>query len=138
GATSLEGPGLPLLAVPDEIAGLEQDASGDPPPRRRPPQQELEVHAEVLDLLALGVAHDRDRLGIGLQRDPLLIPANRLGLLGERGTQPREGPRRGRQLLGWLVVLVETHRISLHEAGAWSRAAGSVATRGAPATCRRP
>ena len=40
--------------------GLEEDPLRDLAPARRAPQQELEVHAEVLELLALRVAHDRD------------------------------------------------------------------------------
>ncbi len=55
---------LGLLAVLDDVAGLEQDPLRDLAPRRRAPQQELEVHAEVLELLALGVAHHRERLRV--------------------------------------------------------------------------
>ncbi len=109
---ALEGLGLCLLAVLHDVPGLEEDALGDLAPGRGAPQQELEVHAEVLELLALRVAHHRERLGIGLDGDPLLIPADRLGFLGQRGAQPRERPHRGRQLVGRLVVLVETHQIS--------------------------
>ena len=84
-------------------------------PQRRPPQQELEVHAEVLELLALGVAHDRPRLAVGLDGEALLVPADRLGLLGQRRAQARERARLLGQLLGRLVVLVEAHRgISCH------------------------
>ena len=54
------------------------------------PQQELQIHGEVLELLALGVAHDRPRLAIGLDRNPLLVPTDRLRLLGQR----RRGGRR--------------------------------------------
>ena len=43
---------LGLLAVLDDVALLEEDALGDLAPERRPAQQELEVHAEVLVLLA--------------------------------------------------------------------------------------
>ena len=54
-----------------------------------------------------------ERLGIGLDRQALLIPADRLGLLGQRGAQPRKGARCRGQLVGRLVVLVEAHSISL-------------------------
>ena len=72
-------------------------------------QQELEVHAEVLELLALGVAHDRARLVVGLDGEPLLVPADRFGLLGQGCAQPRERPDLGRQFGGGLVVLIGTH-----------------------------
>ena len=88
---------------------------GDLAPAGRAAQQELEVHAEVLELLAHGVAHDRRRFGVRLDGKALLVPADRLGLLGQRGAQAGERAGRGRQLLGRLVVLVEAHRISLVE-----------------------
>ena len=84
---------LRLFPVLDDVALLEQDPLGDLPPHRRAPQQELEVHAEVLELLALGVAHDRPRIGVGLDAEPLLVPADGLGLLGERGAEAGERPR---------------------------------------------
>ena len=87
---------LRLLAVLDDVTGLEQDPLRDLAPRRRAAQQELEIHREVLELLALGVLHHRDRLGVGLDRQALLIPADRLGLLGQRRAQARERPRRRR------------------------------------------
>ena len=93
--------------------GLEEHALGDLAPARRPPQQELEIHAEVLELLTLGVAHDRGGLGIGLDREALLVPADRLGLFGQRGAEAREGPGLGGQLVGRFVVLVESHRFPL-------------------------
>jgi hypothetical protein len=96
----------------DDISVPEQDAPGDASPRRRAPQQKLEVHAEVLELLALGVAHDRAGLRVALERQPLLVPPDCLRLLGQRSAQPRERSRLPGQLLGWLVVLVESHRIS--------------------------
>src|SRR6202007_2404928 len=45
---------LGLLAVLDDVALLEQDALGDLAPQRRAPQQELQIHGEVLELLPLG------------------------------------------------------------------------------------
>jgi len=100
---------LGLLAVLDDVAGLEENAFGDLSPDRRTPQEKLEVHAEVLELLALRVAHDGPRVGVGLDRQSLLVPADRLGLLGQRRAQPGERPGLRRQLVGRLVVLVEAH-----------------------------
>ena len=93
----------------DDVALLEEDPLGDLAPQRRAAQQELEVHAEVLELLALGVAHDRPRLAIWLDGHPLLVPADRLRLLGQRGAEPGEGPGLVRKLRSRLVVLVESH-----------------------------
>ena len=64
---------------------------------------------EVLELLTLSVAHDPARLRVGLDGEPLLIPADRLRLLGQRGAQACEGPRLLRQLVGGLVILIESH-----------------------------
>src|SRR5438270_819638 len=97
----------------DDVTGSKQDSLCDLPPRWRAPQQELEIHAEVLELLSLRVTHHGERLGIGLDRDALLVPADRLGLLSKRGAQACECPRGGRELVRWLVVLVKAHRISL-------------------------
>src|SRR3954451_13519745 len=110
---ALERLRLGLFAVLHDAAGLEQHALRDLAPCRRAPQQELEVHAEVLVLLADGVLHHRDRLGILLDRDPLLVPADGLGFLGQRRAQTREGPRGCRELVGGLVILVKTHPLSL-------------------------
>ena len=96
----------------DDVAFGEQDRLQCDAPLRRSAQQELEVHAEVLELLGLSVLHDRLRLSVGLERDPLLVPADRLGLLGQRRDHPSERPRLGAQLLGRLVVLVEAHLAS--------------------------
>jgi hypothetical protein len=63
---------------------LKQDPARDLSPQRRAAQQKLEVHAEVLELLALGVLHDRQRVWIGLDRKTLLVPADGFGLLGQR------------------------------------------------------
>ena len=48
----LAGGGLGRLAVLDDVAVLEEDPARDRPPLRRAPQQELQVHREVLVLLA--------------------------------------------------------------------------------------
>src|SRR5205809_5910816 len=84
---------LCLLAVFHDVSGLEENALGDLAPWRRAPQQELEIHAEVLELLALSIPHDCQRLGVGLDRDALLIPTDGFGLLGKRGAETRERPR---------------------------------------------
>jgi hypothetical protein len=63
----------------------------------------------VLELLALGVAHDGQRLGVGLHREALLIPADRFGLLGQRRAHARERARLSGKLLRRLVVLIKTH-----------------------------
>ena len=56
----------------DDVALLEEDPLRDRAPGRRLAQQELEIHAEVLELLSLGVAHDRAGLRVGLDREALL------------------------------------------------------------------
>ena len=118
---------LGRLAVRDDVALLEQDPPRDLAPLRLLAQQELEVHAEVLELLADRVGHDRARGRVRLDRQPLLVPADRLGLLGQRGAEAGEGARLGRQLVGWLVVLVESHGGRCTSARA--RAHGQVARR---------
>src|SRR5262249_49151405 len=95
-----------------DVAGAEQDPLSDLAPGRRPSHQGLEIHAEMLVLLAYGVAHDGERLGIFLHGDPLLVPANRLGLLGQRRTETGKGPRLRWKLFGRFVVLVNAHPIS--------------------------
>jgi hypothetical protein len=64
----------------------------------------------VLELLALRIAHDRSRFAIGLDREALLIPGDRLGLFGERSAEPCECPRLLRQFVLGVVVLVESRR----------------------------
>ena len=68
------GGGLRGLAVLDDVALDEQHAAGDLAPLRRAAQQELEVHREVLELLALRVGHDRARLVVGLDGETLSSP----------------------------------------------------------------
>jgi ketosteroid isomerase-like protein len=102
----------------DDVALLEEDAAGDLAPERGAPQQELQIHGEVLELLPLCVAHDGLRLAIGLHRQALLIPAERFCLLGERRAETGERSGLVRQLVGRLVVLVEAHvRIVAQVAG---------------------
>ena len=60
---------LGLLAVLDDVALLEEDPLRRSRATAASAQQELEVHAEVLELLALGVAHDR-RAPRGRARPP--------------------------------------------------------------------
>jgi hypothetical protein len=61
----------------------------------------------VLELLALGVEHDRSRLRVGLDREPLLVPPDCLGLLDERSAESCERTCRGRQFVWGLLILVE-------------------------------
>ena len=100
---------LGRLAVLDDVAVLEQDPLRDLAPQRDRAQQELHVHAEVLELLALRVAHDRVRFAVRLDREALLIPADRLGFLGQRRAEPGERARLGRELARRFVVLVGRH-----------------------------
>src|SRR5438270_10032100 len=77
---------LRFFAALDDVSFSEEDRLQRDPPVRRSPDQELEVHAEVLELialevlelLALGVGHDRLRLRVGLERHSLLVPSDRL------------------------------------------------------------
>src|SRR4051812_14515482 len=108
---------LARLAALDDVSRGEQDLLELGPPVLLATEQELEVHAEVLELLFLGVLHDGSRLGILLDRDPLLVPADRLRLLDERGDHAREGSGLVRQLVRRLVILLETH-LALPGAGA--------------------
>src|SRR5256885_16693685 len=104
---------LRLFAGLDDVALGEEDLLQGDPPVRRPADQELEVHPEVLELLALRVRHDRLRLGIGLECHPLLVPADRLRLFGHRRDHPGERAPLGAQFFCRFVVLVETHLASL-------------------------
>jgi hypothetical protein len=67
----------------------------------------------MLELLLLGVLHDGVGLRILLEHEALLVPADRLGLLDQRGADPGERAYLGRELFGRLVVLVEGHRVSM-------------------------
>jgi len=116
GGLGLGGLLLGLLAVLDDVALLKEDSLGDLPPQRRAAEQELEVHAEMLELLALGVAHDCAGLAVGLDGHSLLVPADRLGLLGQRCAEAGEGPGLVGKLCGGLVVLVESHALILSRA----------------------
>src|SRR6185436_8833471 len=98
---------LGLFSVLDDVSLLEQDPGGDLAPQRGSPEKELEVHREVLELLALRVAHDRARLAVSFDRKTLLVPADRLRLLGQRRAQARERASGVRQLVGRLVILIE-------------------------------
>src|SRR5439155_23911145 len=53
---------LGLLAVLDDVAGLEARVLAGEAPLRLAPQQELEIHREVLEFFLLRVLHDRARL----------------------------------------------------------------------------
>jgi hypothetical protein len=69
------------------------------------PFDRLCMHEFVLSARSLKREHGITALDV----DPLLIPADRLCLLGQRGAEPGEGAGLRRQLVGWLVVLVESH-----------------------------
>jgi hypothetical protein len=71
----------------------------------------------VLVLLADRVGHDRARHGVGLDGQPLLVPVDRVRLLGQRGAETGEGPGLRGQFLRGLVVLVESHGGELPDAG---------------------
>src|SRR6187551_411872 len=79
---------LGFLAVFDDIARLEEDALQHSGPLRLAAAEGLEVHREVLELLALRVLHDRPGVGILLDIQALLVPADRLRLLDQRGANP--------------------------------------------------
>ena len=88
---------LRLFAALDDVTVREEDRLEGDAPLRRAPQQELEVHPEVLELLALRVLHDRPRLRVWFERYPLLIPADRLRLFGHRRDHAGECPRPRRE-----------------------------------------
>src|SRR5207302_3671517 len=50
---------LGLLPVLHDVPRLEEDLLELGPPLRHPPEEKLQVHAEMLELLALRVGHDR-------------------------------------------------------------------------------
>ena len=83
------------------VGGSEDDVSGEGAGHDR-------LYTTNEDLLR--VLHDRPGAVVGLERDSLVVPADGLGLLGQRGAQAREGARGSRQLVCRLVVLVEAHR----------------------------
>ena len=82
-------------------------------PLRAPAEQELEVHREVLVLLVARVGDDRARVLVLLDGEALLVPADGLGLLRQRGEDARQRPDLLAELLGRLVVLVESHGANL-------------------------
>src|SRR5918994_2029574 len=63
----------------------------------------------MLELLSLSVVHDRPRLSVGLDRQALLVPADRFRLFGQRSAEAGEGPGVFRELCRGLVVLIESH-----------------------------
>lgn len=54
-------------------------------------QQELELHAELFELLSHRVLHDGARFNIRLNGDSLHVPADRFGFFTQRRTHPRKG-----------------------------------------------
>src|SRR5215208_3433286 len=100
---------LRLFAVLDDVARLEEDAAERLPPGWLAPKQELQVHAKVLELLLLGVPHDRPRLLVSLDGETLRVPVDRFGLLDQRSADAREGANLFRELIRRLVVLLSRH-----------------------------
>src|SRR4051794_10700255 len=100
---------LGFVAMLDDVARLEQNAFECVAPLRFLAQQKLEVHAKMLHLLVLRVAHDRERVFVFLDREALLVPTDRLRLLDERGDHACEGASLFGQLVRRLVILVEAH-----------------------------
>src|SRR5215218_10377320 len=131
-----------VVAQLHDVALGEQDALEHLAPLRLLPEQELQVHPEVLHLLVLRVLHDRLRLTVGLYREALLVPADRLGLFDQRRDHAGEGARLGRELRGRFVILIESHGVaSVREEAAGTEAierarSGGVAwTRAAEVGC---
>jgi len=79
--------------VLDDVPRLEQDVFQHHLPLRLPAGQEFKRHREVLELLLLGILHDRFRLSIALERHALLVPTDRLSLLLQRRGHASKGPR---------------------------------------------
>src|SRR5256885_15079670 len=96
----------------DDVALLEEHFAQHSPPFGFAAGQELERHREVLELLLLGVLHDRLGLRIALERDALLVPTNRFRLLLKRGGEAREGPNLLAQLPWRFVILLSAHSLS--------------------------
>src|SRR6478609_7914311 len=72
-----------LVAELHDVALREEDALQHLAPLRLLAEEELEIHPEVFHLLVLGVLHDRLRLAILLEREALLVPPDRFGLLDQ-------------------------------------------------------
>src|ERR1700722_3615721 len=107
----------------DDVAILEEHSLGNLSPLRLAAEKELEVHAEVLELLADGICHHAPRFRIALDRQALLIPADRFRLLCQRRAKPCERARLLRELLRRLVVLVEAHLFLLGDVVSWKLSA---------------
>src|ERR1700736_3415134 len=75
---------LGLFPVLDNVARLKKNILQDRAPVGLLSQQELEIHAEVLELLLLRVLHDGSGGLVLLNRNALLIPVNGLGLFDHR------------------------------------------------------
>src|SRR5258708_1197320 len=100
---------LAALAEGDDVALLEEDALKSCTPLGCSAEQQLEVHAEVLELLFLRAFHDGDRLGVVLHRHALLIPVYRLSFFDEAGDDACVGAGFVRELSGRLVILLKSH-----------------------------
>src|SRR5215217_5164064 len=82
---------LALFPMLDDASLPKEDRLQGSSPLWRPSQQELQIHAEVLELFRLRVGHDGARLGVRFHRQSLLVPADRFRLLSERGDHARKG-----------------------------------------------
>ena len=136
---------LGLLAVLDDVAVLEQDAlrrsRATAGVRRSRNSRSMQKCLNSSPCASRMIAA---RLAVGLDGEALLVPADRLGLLGQRRAQARERPRLGRQLVGRLVVLVGRHARhaidrsrGVSRTGVRNRPARSASARASPRWSRR-
>ena len=93
----------------DDVSGLEEDLFEGDVPLLVAADEELQIHREMLELLLLRVLHDRARLCVLLECEALLVPADRLCLLDQRGAHARKRSGLIRQLGRRFVVLLESH-----------------------------
>jgi DNA-binding CsgD family transcriptional regulator len=98
-----------LLGELDDVALLEEDLLQRQPPLVLAAGEKLEVHREVEELLALRVLHDPAGFLVRLDRHPLLVPADRLRLLLQRGDHAGERAGVGAELAWRLVILIRRH-----------------------------
>jgi citrate synthase len=78
----------------------------------------------VEELLALRVLHDPAGLVVCLDREALLVPADRLGFLLKRGDDTGERACFVAELVGRLVILIGWHGRTIADFGAMKRGAG--------------
>ena len=93
----------------DDVALGEEDLLEHGAPLGLAPGQEFQGHRKVFELLFLGVLHDGLRLGVTLEGEALLVPADGLRLFLERGGQAGKGADLRAQIGGGLVILISRH-----------------------------